>query len=1079
MSGKKLWVAIVLILSISIASWAALDGDLEGVIKDATGAVVPSAMVTVKSVETGAQRTMISDERGHFVATLLPIGTYDVRVELAGFKTNVQRVLIKSAETASLNIVLEVGGREERVSVEPLVQLLNTTDAQLSTSVDEKRIKELPLSTRDPLALATLSPGVIPVTAANPFLGTGSYNSNGGRGRANNITIDNIVSTDVSTTGGAGISTLPLDAIQEFKLITNNFNAEFGRNANSQLQLITKGGTNDFHGTAYDFLKNDVLNARDWFDTTGKASIIRRNQFGATAGGHIIKDKMFFFGTYEGLQIRGAGGTRSARVPTAAQRAAITDPTSKAILDVANLPASQTDDPTGAFGRVPQNASNATKQNEWSARIDRNFRGGRDILTGRYSMFKSEANSAGNTFIGTNLAGYGASSVNKPQNFSVAWTRLFGSRIVNEARFAFGRSAPNFFPQSTAKVPRISITGFDLFGESDLIPQGRVQNTFQYSDTLSLSVGHHLWKYGVDVHRIQANSSFDSNIRGTYSYASWDDFAAGRLLAYSQNFGSSIRGNRVSNVFAFAQDDYKIRTDLTLNLGFRVEIAGGVSEVNDIMANLDSSKPGAIGAAGAGPLGSFVLGGTSFNRNVNPEPRVGFSWNPERGKWVVRGGYGITHDFIFLNPITNLRFSPPFIQGVSLTGGFTGSNAYSNLFAGTAGIQNDAKAAVGSFSPTQTNFGSVSPIDRNLRNPQVQQWNLTIERQVNPTLAVKAGYVGNVGHYLLRARRLNMIPQGTVRPASDAADEIARLSEFQSVFSRESAPLTGSSNRIDPRFNLVTITESSSNSNYNALEVQVVKRYSKGYQFQVSYTYSKSIDDQSDALNVNVNDLPNAQNPFNLHDNRSISQFDIPHRLVVHHIYQPQLFRNMGGIGGKLLHGWEFGGIQEIQSGYPTNIFVGSRLGIADTSLTGNGTGTNVVRPVVVGDLSKLVFAPAGSPLAATIPIPSARGVNTASTQRNTNTSGFPLVQPLLGNFGNLGRNALRLNKYENVDWILLKNTPVTEKLTAQFRAEFYNIFNLVSFARFTNDLSAPTFGTYNGTDTTPRQIQFALKLLW
>lgn len=1070
---------MALTLILSVLCWAQLGGDIEGVVKDPTGALVPSARITTTSVQTGAQRTLVSDDRGHFIATLLPIGTYEVRVELTGFKTALQRVLVKSAETASLNIVLQVGGRTEAISVtETTVRLINTTDAQLSTSIDQQRITELPLSTRDPLTLATLSPGIVPVTAANPFLGTGSYNSNGGRGRANNITIDNIVSTDVSTTGGAGISTLSLDAIQEIKLITNNFNAEFGRNANSQLQLITKSGTNDFHGTTYEFLKNDVLNSRDWFDTTGKASIIRRNQFGATAGGHIIKDKMFYFGTYEGLQIRGAGGTRSARVPTAAQIAAITDPTSKAIIDASGLPAAQTVDSAG-IGRVPQNASNATKQNEWSIRIDRNFRGGRDILTGRYSMYKSTTNSAANTFVASNLAGYGASSVNKPQNFSLAWTRLVGNRIVNEARFGFGRVLPNFFPQSTAKIPQVSITGYDQLGESNIFPQGRVQNTFQYSDTLSVSVGRHLWKYGVDVHRIQANSSFDFNVRGTFNYASWDAFAAGQLLSYSQNFGSSIRGNRLTNVFAFGQDDFKIRPDLTLNLGFRMEVAGGVSEVNNILANLDPHTPGAIGAAGTGPLGSLVLGGTSYNTNYNPEPRFGFSWNPKRGNWVVRGGYGIAHDFIFLNPITNLRFSPPYIQGVSLTSGFTGVNTAANLFAGTAGVQNDAKAAVGVFSPTQTNFGTASPIDRSLRNPQVQQWNLTIERQLTPTLAAKVGYVGNVGHHLLRERHLNMIPQGTIRPAADATDEVTRLAQFTAVYAGESAPPTGSSNRLDPRFNVVAITESTSNSNYNALEAQLLKRYSSGYQFQVSYTYSKSIDDQSDALNVNVNDLPIAQNPFNLHDNRSISQFDIPHRLVINHIYAPQLFKSMGGPGGKFFHGWELNGIWEIQSGYPTNIFVGSRLGILDTALNGNGTVTNVVRPLVVGDLSKLVFAPAGSPLAATIPTPAQRGINTTATQRNTNTSGFPLVQPLLGNYGSLGRNSLRLNKYENVDLALLKTTAINERISAQFRAEFLNAFNLVSFAGFTNDLSSPAFGTYNNTDTTPRQIQFALKLLW
>ena len=1083
MCKKHITIALSLLALTSITAWAALNGDIEGVVKDATGAVVPSAMITITSVETGAQRTLISNERGYFIATLLPIGDYDLKVELIGFKTYIQRVLVKSAERVSMNISLEVGGVTESVSVtETAVQLINTTDAQLSNSIDEKRVKELPLATRDPLVLATLSPGVVPVTAANPFLGSGSFNANGGRGRGNNITIDNVVATDVSTTGGAGLNTLNLDAIQELKLITNNFNAEFGRNSSAQVQIITKGGTNDFHGTAYEFLQNNALNSRDWFDTTGKASILRRNQFGATAGGPILKDRMFFFVTYEGLQRRGAGGTRSARVPTAAQLGAVTDPTSKAILSASALPAAQTNDLSGQFGRVPQVAPNATEQNAWSARIDRNLGGGRDLLTGRYAMYKSTTNSEGNTFIQTNLSGYGASSQNKPQNLSLGWTRLINSRMVNEARFAFGRVKPLFFPQSTLTTPLIQITGFDQFGENNNIPQGRVQNTFQYSDAFSYNVGRHLFKTGIDVHRIEANSFLDGNVRSTLAFASWDDFAAGRLLSYTQNIGSTLRGNRVTNVFAYGQDDFKIRPDLTLNLGFRMEIAGGVNEVNNILSNLDMSKPASIGGAGPGPLGSLVLGGTAYHRNVNPEPRFGFSWNPGRGKSVVRGGYGITHDFLFLNPITNLRTAPPFIQSPSLSGAasFAGTNSYANLVAGTAGVQADAGAAVGIFSSSQTNFGNFSPIDRNLKNPQVQQWNLTIERQLTNTLVAKASYVGTVSHYLQRARHINMIPPGTVRPASDPADEIARLPEFTNVFNREQGPLNGSSNRIDPRFNRVTLVDSSSSSNYHALEAQVIKRYSIGYQFQVAYTWSKSIDDSSDPLGVLVNDMQWAQNPFNYRDNRGVSQFDIPHRLVINHNYEPQLFKNMGGAGGKILHGWEFNGIFEVRSGFTTNVFVGPRYGISDTALTGNTTTPlNVIRPNVVGDLSTLVFAPLGSPLAAKIPPPAARGVNTTATQRNTNTSGYPLVQPLLGTFGNLGRNVLRLNGFKNFDWALLKNTKVKEDLTVQFRAEFFNVFNNVSFGRFTNDLSSPSFGTYSGTDTTPRQIQFALKLLW
>jgi len=444
---------------------------------------------------------------------------------------------------------------------------------------------------------------------------------------------------------------------------------------------------------------------------------------------------------------------------------------------------------------------------------------------------------------------------------------------------------------------------------------------------------------------------------------------------------------------------------------------------------------------------------------------------------VVRGGYGISHDFIFLNPITNLRFAPPFVQIISPTSGFTGANSYTNLAAGTATLQTDARAAVGKFNPNQVNFGNFSPIDKDLNNPQVQQWSLTVEHQLTSTLAAKVSYVGTAGRYLLRSRYLNMIPPGTVRPASSDADEIARIAEFTNVFAGYSGSLTTGSRRIDPRFNLVTLIESSANSNYNALEAQITKRYSQGYQFQAAYTWSKSIDDASDVLGVLVNDAAVAQNPFNLKDNRSVSQFDIPHRLVINHVYEPQFFKDTTGAAGKILHGWAFNGIFQIQSGFPANIFAGSRFGINDISLSGNGP--NFVRPSVVGDISKLVFAPAGSPAARAIPTPAARGINTTVTQRNTNTSGYPLVQPLLGNFGNLSRNVLRKNSLTNFDWIFLKNTQVSENLNVQFRSEFYNIFNNTSFAGFDNNLSSAGFGTYAGTDTTPRQIQFALKLIW
>lgn len=1081
MLRKQIWCAIALLLVGSFSAWAALTGDIEGFVSDGSGAFVPGVNVVITSLETGAQRSLITGDRGHFLATLLPIGEYEVRAELASFRPAVQRLLVKSAERASLNLTLHVGDLTQEVTItETSVQLVNTADAQIQISIDEKRITALPMRAQDPLILATLSPGVVPVSPGNPFLNSGSFNSNGGRGRGNNITIDNIVSSDVTTTGHAGIETLSVDSIQEFKLITNNFNAEFGRNANAQVQILTKSGSNKFHGTIYELLMNDKLNARDWFDTTGKASIVRRNQFGATAGGPIVHDRLFFFGHYESVQKRGAGGTRIANVPGAAQLAAVTDPTSRAILTDANLPAATTVDATGT-GRVAQSAPDSEKSYDWSTRLDSNFNGGFDTLTGRYSFLDKESAAPGNTFLGTNLAGWGATSTNRPQNLHLGWTHVFSSRLINESRVAYGRANPFFTPETDSLIPRIQITGMAFFGEFEGMPQGRVQNTFQYSDTLALALGRHNLKFGGDFHRIQANSLLDGFTRGGLTFASWEEFAAGRPLTFQQRFGSTVRGNRVSNAFFFGQDDFKVNPDFTLNLGFRVEIAGGVSEVNNLLSNLDTRKAGPIGAAPAGPLGSFVIGGNTYDSNFNYQPRVGFAWNPNRANWVLRGGYGIAHDFIFLNPITNMRSQPPFIQRVDLTGmtAFSGANSYANLFAGTSAIQAQGLAAVGHFSSTQTNFSSVSPVDSELKNPQVQQWSLTIERQLTPNLAVKAGYVGTAGRYLLRSRQLNTIPQDRLQPATSEADEVARLTQFQTIFAGATGAPTGGSNRLDPRFNSISRAESSASSSFHGFEAELNKRFSRGWQVQASYTWSKSIDDVSDFGGVLVNDSYVSQNPFDMRDGRGLSQFDVPHRLVVNHMLEPQIFRGLRGAAGKLLHGWALNGIFQTQSGFPTNIFAGTRLGITDAALSGNTTTANVVRANVVGDLTGLVFAPAGSAEAAGIPTPAARGVNATAAQRNSNTSAYPLVQPLLGHYGAFGRNVLRLNGLTQFDWAVMKNTSIGENLNVQLRADFFNVFNNTSFAGFQNMLTSPAFGTYQATDTKPREIQLGLKLLW
>ncbi|PYU14892.1 MAG: hypothetical protein DMG37_06275, partial [Acidobacteria bacterium] len=350
--------------------------------------------LSLKSVVLFA-RTLTTNDAGEFSSQQLDVGAYDIRIEKQGFRVLETKAVIRSGEVTRLNLSLEVGSVSEVVTVEASAStLLDVASSQISTSLDSKTVLELPNLGRDPVAYATLAPGVAPVSKDNPFLGSGSFNANGQRGRGNNITVDNITATDISTTGSSGMGTFSLDAVEEFKLITNNFSAEFGRNGGAQVQLITKGGTNDYHGTAYWFHQNAALNARDFFDTTGKATPFIQNQWGFTAGGPIVKNHLFAFGHYEGIKNRGAGASSAASVLTPTDAAAISDPTSQALFAALGAPT----DPSGSLNAA---APNAGDQYAWSLRIDQTFRNGKDMITSRYGTNPVTSVSPGLTFIFT------------------------------------------------------------------------------------------------------------------------------------------------------------------------------------------------------------------------------------------------------------------------------------------------------------------------------------------------------------------------------------------------------------------------------------------------------------------------------------------------------------------------------------------------------------------------------------------------------------------------------------------------------------------------------------------------------
>lgn len=1058
---------------------AQITGQLRGTVSDASGGSVANAKITVKDLETGQLRDQTTNSQGEFAFDLLQVGSYEVRAEATGFSVAVANAPVRTGETATLNIKLEIGQITQSVEVNTALQQLDTENAQLQNSVSGQSVQEIPVG-RNPNIFALLSPGVAPVSANNPYLGSGSFNSNGGRGRGNNITVDGITATDVSVTGTGGpLGPLNFSSIKEVKVITNSFSAEYGRNSSSQVLYITKNGTNDLHGELYEYFENDKLNARSFFDTTGKPSILRNNVYGFEAGGPVYipklyngRNRLFWHADYEGVKTRGAGQAQTASVPTPAQLATVTDPTSLALIKQYALPSS-------ASGQIQATAPNTTNSYEVSYRLDvivtKN-----DTLWGRYGVFDSQASSSGLTFISSSLPGFGASSINHPREATLSETHLFGASAVNEFRFGFGQSKPSFPIQTPYPLgPQINFNDGSVtsVGVASNLPQGREQRTYQYTDNFSFVRGSHNFKVGGEYYDLAADSFFDNNFRSTISFNSFADFAAGLPTSYSQDFGNSVRANVVHNAFGFAQDDWRVTPKLTLNIGVRYEWAGGPTEANKKISNLDLNNQTAYGAAGAGPLGLLETGKPSFNSNNNWAPRFGFAWTPGNdSKLVVRGGYGIAYDFIYLNPITNQRFLPPFIYAASLSGkaNFTGGNSLANLYAGTATIQQQTTAAVGSLSTTALNFGSISPaVAQNLKNPQVQQWNFGLEREF-VGLVWKATYVGTKGTFLTRTRPINLIAN-SVAPAVSVADETARLSQFTSAFAGLNGNTVLRSNRFDPRYNTVGYLEGSANSSYNALQIELQKRVTKGLFFNFSYTYSKSIDDNSDALGVLVNDTSGQQNPLNNRNNRGPSQFDLTHTFVLAHNYTLPFFQtSTNKFLKEVLGGWSLGGITSYRSGAPVNIFSGPRLGLTD-SIAALG-GSAVDRPNVAGSIVNFSPQPAGSPgNPASLGLVTVNGVKVSAY-----AASLGLSQPLLGNFGTLGRNVLRLNGQTNFDWDIYKNFPVKEKLNVQVRSEFYNMLNAVAFQSMTSStITSQNFGVYNTLSQNPRLIQLAVRVVF
>ena len=1030
----QLFAVFVFLIS-GVSALGQSTATLQGTVTDPKGAVMPKAKVLVHNQGTGLERTTETDNEGNYQVAALPVGLYRVEVQAPGFQTQVLNDLsIEVARIVTQNFQLSVGGIEQQVSIVSETPVIEASTTSVGTVIDRRTVQDIPLNGRHFVDLGLLIPGSV-TPPQNGFLtaplrgqGSFAFNTAGNREDTVNFQINGINLNDMVQNQ---ITFQPsINTVQEFKVDNSTFSAEYGRNSGAIVNIATRSGTNEFHGEMFDFLRNEALDARNFFSATKPP--FKRNQFGGNLGGPIVRNRAFFFFSYEGLRQR-QGLTFNSGTLTATERANVTDPISRRLLDFIPTVNSGTNRFIGS-GTAPVNID------QWTGDVSYQI-GDNDRLHGYYVFqrdFRGEPNLQGNT-----IPGFGDTRQSHRQIFTLNETHIFGPQLVNEVRFGFNRINITFTPNQQIDptslgiqvghnleigIPQITIGGIALnFGGPAGFPQGRADTTYVLSDTLSLLRGNHSFKIGGEFRRFY-NNNFNLDT-GIFTFANVAAFQSGTGNGFSITLGDRSSAIGTGALGLFVQDNYKLRPGLTLELGLRYDWNMTPTERYDRFVVFD---PESRSLLRVGPDIDEIYN----QNNKNIQPRLGIAWDPTgSGKTTVRLAYGILVDQPVTNTVTGPSANPPLATPLTFTGSINLATARAT--AGAAGL-------------------APATIDHNFKNANVQSWNLNVQRELTPSLAIMIGYFGSKGTHLRISRNLNQFFNG-VRP-------YPRLSSTSPI-----APNTLLGN--------ITKIESTGNSSYNALWATATKRMSRNFQFNASYTWSKSIDYNSlNSQGVVV------QNSYNLRGDRGLSDFDARHRFVISSLY------DLPWKGNRLIEGWQLGTIVQLQSGNPINILAGNPLAIPNTTI-GAGSGINTftgiasVRPDLIGDpriigtqqqwFTNTVCdprAPTGCPSGAVFALP-------------VTLSGTTNVY----HFGSLGRNVLIGPGFKNVDFSVTKNTKLTEAVRMQFRAEFFDIFNHANFGQpgRVAQVGSSAFGLISGTrfptgdSGSSRQVQFALKFLF
>jgi hypothetical protein len=1015
--GKRLAVILLFVLGFTgrQADVAAQSfrGGIRGEITDAKDLRVAGAKVVARNLATSETREVTADSAGEYRFVQLPAGSYEVSAVASGFQdVHAPEVVVNVGAETVVNLRLaKVTEKQETVVVTEAVPLVETADTTLSQVVDRQLVQELPLNGRDFGKLVALTPGVTVEGSgvAGTEKGFGQFNINGNRDRSNNYALDGTDNNDpffnnsaLNQVGitGAPATLLPVDAIQEFNL-QSQFAAEYGRNSGSVVNIITRSGTNRFHGSAFEFLRNIALDARNYFNTEARKSGFQNNQFGGSLGGPIVKDKTFFFAAYEG-QRENVGSDFLLNVPTQAQitqaqnvalgtgQITAINPALTKILDF--YPQSNT-------GQIASVVRDKNDLDNFILKVDENLTN-TEQLTGRYAFGQSDQTfplgNNGGFGKGSRLPQFAQTSPTRTQVASVSFLSTLSSTRINEVRFGYSRYRTSFssldanfdpttglgldfgtgklgLPEFDFSIPQLENLGAQGFS----VPRGRTSQSYQILDNFTWLHGKHTVKFGGEFRRASIDNFNDNLERGIFSVNTGGldpdpvvdalaNFYIGNIFA-EVDTGNTQRTTRNIGLSFFAQDDFRVSSTLTLNLGLRWEYFGPLSEANNLLSNLAPDGTLAM-------VGTHGLDGV-YKRDLNNfAPRLGMAWSPFPNA-VVRAGYGIYYDYVPQDLfIANFTTSAGVATNPVGPSPVFGMNFNADAFNGnTPGVK--------VMTPITTGPFTIFATPRNFPTPYSQNWNLNVQDKLWENTSVEIGYVGSKGTHLVRLFDANQPDANFTFP--------------------------------NPKFGNVDTLAPISSSVFHSLQTTFRVQGEHGWSGFATYNYSKSLDDASDGIDFTAG-AAFPQDSTNIAAERGPSTFDTRHRFTGAVNYDVPVWHALPKALGT---GWALNWIASFQSGRPIPII---------TSNDNTGRFYFNQRPNVVPGVNPVL--PNWNPFTGYL-----------------NANAF--AQPADGTFGNLGRDSVYGPGYKNLDFSVTKNTKIYEHVNLQLRAEFFNIFNHPNFA--------------------------------